>query len=79
MIFAVAPFAGAWIEIRNDKDICNGSNVAPFAGAWIEMTSEDWLRCTMRSLPSRERGLKFDGERVGFALFQRRSLYGSVD
>ena len=33
----VAPFAGAWIEIRQDVDSFVWTTVAPFAGAWIEM------------------------------------------
>ncbi|SPF49133.1 hypothetical protein SBF1_4320013 [Candidatus Desulfosporosinus infrequens] len=37
LVFAVAPYAGAWIEI-NINLVCNGSpNVAPYAGAWIEI------------------------------------------
>ena len=33
--------------------------VAPLAGAWIEISRETTVRrCTMPSLPSRERGLK---------------------
>ena len=33
--------------------------VAPFAGAWIETTDSRDLTCTaVKSLPSRERGLK---------------------
>ena len=57
----VAPFAGAWIEIENRTGRGTaGAGVAPFAGAWIEM-----LMCSideitsLKSLPSRERGLKF--------------------
>ena len=38
----VAPFAGAWIEIRNGNSRCHaGRWVAPFAGAWIEMFKYD--------------------------------------
>ena len=37
LINAVAPFAGAWIEINSDIIIENFINVAPFAGAWIEI------------------------------------------
>ena len=38
MIFAVAPFAGAWIEIKMVNDYgAIDPGVAPFAGAWIEM------------------------------------------
>ena len=33
----VAPFAGAWIEIRKNAAMLVLSLVAPFAGAWIEM------------------------------------------
>ena len=34
---AVAPFAGAWIEITWSLRMASMSEVAPFAGAWIEM------------------------------------------
>ena len=34
---AVAPFAGAWIEILNYYLAIDGTCVAPFAGAWIEI------------------------------------------
>ena len=35
---AVAPFAGAWIEIVYLSIIFKMPNVAPFAGAWIEIS-----------------------------------------
>ena len=34
---AVAPFAGAWIEILGTKPLPRQTTVAPFAGAWIEI------------------------------------------
>ena len=34
---AVAPFAGAWIEINPSLSIQGDGTVAPFAGAWIEI------------------------------------------
>ena len=34
---AVAPLAGAWIEIRDINVVSGIANVAPLAGAWIEM------------------------------------------
>ena len=34
---AVAPFAGAWIEIDKQYDSDDDASVAPFAGAWIEI------------------------------------------
>ena len=33
----VAPFAGAWIEIKSVFTISSADPVAPFAGAWIEI------------------------------------------
>ena len=59
----VAPLAGAWVEI--DSNVINNSSifVAPLAGAWVEI-NRSWKRYWMaRSLPSRERGLKFRVER----------------
>ena len=35
--FAVAPFAGAWIEIAGRTASPRLWTVAPFAGAWIEI------------------------------------------
>ena len=34
---AVAPFAGAWIEILIESGFLPEAKVAPFAGAWIEI------------------------------------------
>ena len=34
----VAPFTGAWIEIRRGKEVFMvNDEVAPFTGAWIEI------------------------------------------
>ena len=54
----VAPLAGAWIEIILYDRRKNSRHVAPLAGAWIEIISAWWPISRMRSLPSRERGLK---------------------
>ena len=35
---AVAPFAGAWIEIPEAYEEMRDYIVAPFAGAWIEIS-----------------------------------------
>ena len=40
LINAVAPFAGAWIEILKNVENAVKEIVAPFAGAWIEITSQ---------------------------------------
>ena len=54
----VAPFAGAWIEIRLCPYFEEWQLVAPFAGAWIEIVSDGLSGFAGWSLPSRERGLK---------------------
>ena len=55
----VAPFAGARIEICLSCQTYMYRQVAPFAGARIEIVALLILRVGSRSLPSRERGLKF--------------------
>ena len=36
-VFAVAPHAGAWIEMKQSGDRLIFDRVAPHAGAWIEI------------------------------------------
>ena len=36
--FAVAPLAGAWVEIRIGLTLRPSDGVAPLAGAWIEIS-----------------------------------------
>jgi hypothetical protein len=55
---AVAPFAGAWIEIPSRFAEAHRKVVAPFAGAWIEIIEKHNTDDPDASLPSRERGLK---------------------
>ena len=56
----VAPLAGAWIEIYIPTGEEELYKVAPLAGAWIEMLVDgDCVDVPAGSLPSRERGLKF--------------------
>ena len=55
----VAPYAGAWIEIYNHSKTCYSRSVAPYAGAWIEIVLVCVNYAAMRSLPTRERGLKY--------------------
>ena len=57
----VAPLAGAWIEILLWFWLkCTVTFVAPLAGAWIEiMDAIDQIHQLGKSLPSRERGLKY--------------------
>ena len=49
MFTAVAPLAGAWIEIMSKVSISCVSAVAPLAGAWIEIAIADPLT-NMRSV-----------------------------
>ena len=35
--FAVAPLAGAWVEITQEVANITGTKVAPLAGAWVEI------------------------------------------
>ena len=57
----VAPYTGAWIEIGEGDITKSPRGVAPYTGAWIEIEyfgKRD--KNEERSLPTRERGLKWD-------------------
>ena len=54
----VAPLAGARIEIHHLKYSFREVIVAPLAGARIEILMQDPFNLQVKSLPSRERGLK---------------------
>ena len=61
---AVAPLAGAWIEICSCVPYSTHFIVAPLAGAWIEIPIAMQVNHNLsRSLPLRERGLK-SGDRT---------------
>ena len=76
--FSVAPLAGAWIEIGDCPDYFGTAYVAPLAGAWIEIFNFHGFCLLLKSLPSRERGLKWNGS--GLILRKcGRSPRGSVD
>ena len=96
----VAPFAGAWIEMRIMSNLSDFVFVAPFAGAWIEITinwgatvnvapfAGAWIEILkiikqfplrIKSLPSRERGLKLKACYNVSEVIHCRSLRGSVD
>ena len=60
----VAPFTGAWIEMPSPAVRAVMHEVAPFTGAWIEIAGRGRLDWPLSSLPSRERGLKFQSFRL---------------
>ena len=59
-VFYVAPLAGARIEICYEQRYEGSCKVAPLAGARIEIPVTVIVDETNQSLPSRERGLKFE-------------------
>ena len=54
----VAPYTGAWIEIDLQEKYKTDTEVAPYTGAWIEIYFSLSGCAYIRSLPTRERGLK---------------------
>ena len=58
----VAPLVGAWIEIDRFRSVGSGGlgYVAPLVGAWIEIHLLEYDHIALRSLPSWERGLKYN-------------------
>ena len=57
--YIVAPLVGAWIEISIRVGSSYPFDVAPLVGAWIEITAKVIDKLKTMSLPSWERGLKF--------------------
>ena len=76
---AVAPFAGAWIEIETCHSNATAYVVAPFAGAWIEI-----INCRLNHLTVSRRSLRGSvdwNNKLPFnpSVGVSRSLRGSVD
>ena len=79
MFTAVAPLAGAWIEIMSKVSISCVSAVAPLAGAWIEIAIADPLT-NMRSVaPLAGAWIEIGSLVHPLWLLSRRSPRGSVD
>ena len=79
LIAKVTPLAGVWIEIAHFRSFPSHSGVTPLAGVWIEIEVKPIiLASTLRSLPSRECGLKY-GEGLDRSRKIRHSPRGSVD
>ena len=55
----VAPYTGAWIEIKFESYLNDSGPVAPYTGAWIEISGSGCCKGPFLSHPTRVRGLKF--------------------
>ena len=56
----VTPLAGVWVEIDSRNDNGWFGEVTPLAGVWVEITRNLQRLAHLKSLPSRECGLKSD-------------------
>ena len=75
----VAPFAGAWIEIK-EKDRCVPvCVVAPFAGAWIEIPRPPRLLLPSAVAPFAGAWIEIYRGKTSGTHAACRSLRGSVD
>ena len=76
---AVAPYAGAWIEILEWPWLSAEQWVAPYAGAWIEIDF-DGNAATQKSVaPYAGAWIEIFGKLGGSGNSPGRSLRGSVD
>ena len=76
----VAPFTGAWIEIQVLSASMTANRVAPFTGAWIEISAVYRPPTdSLKSHPSRVRGLKLPIFRADYVKADGRTLHGCVD
>ena len=74
----VAPHTGAWIETATCGGELLALLVAPHTGAWIETTPDNTLITSVRSHPTRVRGLK-PAPSIDAALIAGRTPHGCVD
>ena len=75
----VAPFTGAWIEIRRCVvGLCSPTSL-PSRERGLKSTWSVEPSAKGRSLPSRERGLKYIPGGIMAIIDKGRSLHGSVD
>ena len=79
LINAVAPFAGAWIEISERKRYRILTTVAPFAGAWIEMERMTLYAKRPAVAPFAGAWIEMPELIAKNLLGEGRSLRGSVD
>ena len=60
---------GAWIEIHGNTSGRLFVIVAPYMGAWIEISNwRRWWTGARVSLPTWERGLKFEGPEINIEM-----------
>ena len=78
-IFAVAPLAGAWIEILGGRLPLRLKMVAPLAGAWIEMDNEYTYTISELVAPLAGAWIEIAVSARGSTLCASRSPCGSVD
>ena len=80
VIIAVAPLAGAWIEIVIELLIVLLASASlPLRERGLKFFSVPLINPQVRSLPLRERGLKFMPSTIADEPDGRRSPCGSVD
>ena len=79
LINAVAPFAGAWIEIQQKNYTTNLLHVAPFAGAWIEIITSSGKIIDILVAPFAGAWIEIVILCIVRVLCKSRSLRGSVD
>ena len=75
----VAPFTGAWIEIRLLLTCSGSAAVAPFTGAWIEIGRPGHAQIAPEVAPFTGAWIEIAGLDGSWRSLPSRSLHGSVD
>ena len=78
-VFAVAPHAGAWIEMQMQNEAIKATVVAPHAGAWIEIVNPCFAEVEEAVAPHAGAWIEIDPETLRVNADYRRSPCGSVD
>ena len=75
----VAPYTGAWIEIRLLMPCWAGRCVAPYTGAWIEIVISVMVVHFLHVAPYTGAWIEISPSWYLFVSLAGRSLHGSVD
>ena len=79
LVEVVAPFTGAWIEMRKQSELMSRKSVAPFTGAWIEISEGYKVTSKAKVAPFTGAWIEIFDHKIQLAVLFGRSLHGGVD
>ena len=79
MLIYVAPYTGAWIEIKIKLRKLRKNRVAPYTGAWIEMPKDGRITEAPVVAPYTGAWIEIQTKLLSYDSTLSRTLHGCVD